>query len=138
MYLIDTDVIGAMRNRYRETPARLFMQRALRRRTPLFISVVTLSDLHRIASLDHKGFGSVCSLTQWLQRVSSERANAILPFDAEAAVLAGRLQAREPAAPLRDVQLAATAVLYDLRMVTAHRKWFARLNVPHLDRGFSW
>jgi len=56
-------------------------------------------------------------LERWLNRVTSDYADSILPFDEETAHIWGRLRVPHPENPL-DKQIAATALIYDLIVVT--------------------
>jgi toxin FitB len=59
-------------------------------------------------------------------------ADAILPFDEEAADLWGRLRVPNPHNPL-DKQIAATALLYGLTVVTRNDSHYADTGVPILN-----
>jgi len=56
-------------------------------------------------------------LESWLDRVTNDYADAILPFDQEAAQIWGRLRVPHPENPL-EKQIAATALIFDLAVVT--------------------
>jgi toxin FitB len=56
-------------------------------------------------------------LESWLDRVTTDYADAIIPFDEETAHIWGRLRAPHPENPLHK-QIAATALLHDLIVVT--------------------
>jgi toxin FitB len=56
-------------------------------------------------------------LSRWLGTVTREYADAILPFDAEIAQIWGRLRVPHAENPL-DKQIAATALIYSLTVVT--------------------
>ncbi len=56
-------------------------------------------------------------LERWLDRLTVDYADAILPFDQETAQIWGRLRAPHPENPL-DKQIAATALIHDLIVVT--------------------
>jgi toxin FitB len=97
VYLIDTNVISEARKGYRAHPGvREFLSRAAAGDIPLYLSAV----------LEH-----------WLGRVLQEYADRVLPFDAEAAQVWGRLRVPFPAHEL-DKQIAATALIHDLTVVT--------------------
>ena len=55
-------------------------------------------------------------LEHWLGRVLQEFADRVLPFDAEAAQIWGRLRVPSPAHEL-DKQIVATALIHDLTVV---------------------
>ena len=56
-------------------------------------------------------------LDRWLTQLMIDYADAVIPFDHEAAQVWGRLRAPHPENPL-DKQIAATALIYGLSVVT--------------------
>ena len=75
---------------------------------------------------------------KWIeQEIAEQFEGRILPFDAAAAILWGRLmgdgdrQGRTPAAA--DAQIAAVAIHHDLTLVTRNTKDFQRSNVRLLN-----
>ncbi len=71
-------------------------------------------------------------LERWLAKVVAEFADGILAFDADVADVWGRLRVLRPENPL-DKQIAATALLYDLTLVTRNVRHYAHLPVRVLD-----
>src|SRR3990170_7824195 len=120
MYLVDTDVISNARKRTRANPGvRRFFQDAAAQRTPLFLSAVTIGELRQgVEAVRHRGdLAQANRLARWLRMVTTEYADAILAFDEEIAQIWGRLRVPHAENPL-DKQIAATALLYGLSVVT--------------------
>jgi predicted nucleic acid-binding protein len=67
-------------------------------------------------------------LERWLKQVTLSYADAILPFDEETAHVWGRLRVPNPENPL-DKQIAATARIHDLTVVTRNTEHFAPTGV---------
>ena len=120
MYLVDTDVISdARRGDKANAGVKAFFQSALRDDTGLFLSVITIGELRQgVERIRHRGDKAQAKrLEGWLDRVTSDYADAIIQFDEETAHIWGRLRAPHPENPL-DEQIAATALLHDLTVVT--------------------
>jgi len=67
-------------------------------------------------------------LERWLKQVTQSYADAILPFDEETAHVWGRLRVPNPENPL-DKQIAATALIHDLTVVTRNTDHFVPTGV---------
>ena len=120
MYLVDTDAISdARRGDKANAGVKAFFQSALRDDTGLFLSVITIGELRQgVERIRHRGDKAQAKrLEGWLDRVTSDYADAIIQFDEETAHIWGRLRAPHPENPL-DEQIAATALLHDLTVVT--------------------
>lgn len=135
MYLIDTDVISeARKGEKANTGVSTFFRDAARDGTALYLSVVTIGELRQgVEAIRHRGDGSQAArLERWLDRVSSEFGEAILPFDQEAAHVWGRLRAPSAENPL-DKQIAATALIHDLVVVTRNVSHYEATGVRLLN-----
>lgn len=120
MYLVDTDVISEARKGDKANAGvQEFFRNAARDDAPLYLSVITLGELRQgVENIRHRGDKPQADrLERWLDRVSTEYADSILPFDAEIAQVWGRLRVPHPENPL-DKQIAATALIYHLTVVT--------------------
>jgi toxin FitB len=131
MYLIDTDVISEARKGDRANRGvREFFVAASHDATPLFLSVVAVGELRQgVERIRHRGDGAQAKrLERWLRQVTTTYAEAILPIDEETAHVWGRLRVPNPENPL-DKQIAATALIHDLVVVTRNTSHFAPTGV---------
>ena len=80
---------------------------------------ITVGELRQgVERIRHRGDDAQAKrLEGWLDRVTTDYADALIPFDEETAHIWGRLRAPHPENPL-DKQIAATALLHDLIVVT--------------------
>jgi predicted nucleic acid-binding protein len=127
MYLVDTDVISNARRQSRaNSGVRRFFQDAATQRIPLFLSAITIGELRQgVERVRQRGdLAQATRLSRWLGTITSNYADAILPFDADIAQIWGRLRVPHAENPL-DKQIAATAMMYGLTVVTR--------NVPHYE-----
>jgi toxin FitB len=131
VYLVDTDVISEIRKGEKANPGvRGFFATASREAIPLYLSVVTIGELRTgVERLRHRGDTAQAKrLERWLRQVTTTYADAILPIDAEIAHVWGRLRVPNPENPL-DKQIAATALIHDLAVVTRNSAHFAPTGV---------
>lgn len=127
MYLVDTDVISETRKADKaNNGVQAFFQKANHDNTALFLSAITIGELRQGAErIRHRGDKPQAQrLERWLLRIATDYADAILPFDEDIAHVWGRLRVPNPENPL-DKQIAATALIYDLTVVTR--------NSPHYE-----
>ena len=120
MYLVDTDVISEARKGDKGNPGvREFFANASRNNTAVFLSAITIGELRQgVESIRHRGDSAQSArLERWLDRLTVDYADAILSFDQETAQIWGKLRSPHPENPL-DKQIAATALIYDLAVVT--------------------
>lgn len=120
MYLIDTDIISELRKGDRAHPGvRRFFADASRDAADLYLSVITIGELRQgVERIRHRGDTAQAKhLERWLRRVITDYASAILPFDEESAQVWGRLRVPHQENAL-DKQIAATALIHDLTVVT--------------------
>jgi len=119
MYLVDTNVISEARKQRPNRGAKSFFNDAVENDQKLFISVVTLGELRRgVERVRHRGDEKQADqLEGWLDRIVSDYSGNILDFCGTAAQLWGRLRVPHPENAL-DKQIAATALTYDLTVVT--------------------
>lgn len=120
MYLVDTDVISELRKGPKANPGvRSFFVEASRNATGLYLSAVSIGELRQgVERIRHRGDTTQAKrLERWLGTVTKTYSEAILPFDEECAQVWGRLRVPNPENPL-DKQIAATALIHDLQVVT--------------------
>ncbi|WP_396269135.1 type II toxin-antitoxin system VapC family toxin [Ideonella sp.] len=135
MYLIDTNVISELRKAGRaHAGVRAFFETAREAVHPLYLSVITVGELRRgVEQIRYRGDLSQAQLLDtWLQGVLTDYQANILPFGPEAAQVWGRLRVPHPQHEL-DKQIAATALVYGLTVVTRNSADFADCGVPLLN-----
>ena len=135
MYLVDTDVISEARKGEKANPGvRQFFQTVERDNIPLYLSAITIGELRRgVESVRHRGDEAQTRvLERWLTRVVNTYDDSILGFDEESAEVWGRLRVPNPENPL-DKQIAATALINDLTVVTRNTAHFLPTGVQVLN-----
>lgn len=135
MYLIDTNVISEARKGAKANPGvRGFFGTVREEQVPVFLSSVTVGELRRGAELiRHRGDNAQAGrLERWLQRVVRRYGEYVLPLDHDAAQTWGKLRAPHPGNAL-DKQIAATALLHDLTVVTRNEQDFMSTGVRTLN-----
>jgi len=132
MYLIDTDVISELRKGDKaNVGVRSFFAETSSDSVDLYLSVVTIGEMRQgVERIRHrKDHAQARSLARWLKQVTTTYAESILAFDEETAHVWGRLRVPNPENPL-DKQIAATALIHDLTVVTRNTKHFEPTGVP--------
>jgi toxin FitB len=135
VYLVDTDFVSELRRKDKaDRRVVAFFEDAIARDLPLYLSAVTVGELRRgVELIRHRGDARHAgALERWLDRLLADYGDHVLPFDADAAQLWGRLRVPHPENPL-DKQIAATALLYGLVLVTRNVRHFASTSVKLLD-----
>ena len=135
MYLIDTNVISEIRKKARANEGvRRFFQRVVDDKSSIFVSVVTLGELRRgIELIRHRGdLQQAELLEEWLTTLLNEFQEFILDIDQDIAQVWGRLRVPHPENAL-DKQIAATALIHDLTVVTRNHRDFLGTGVRTLN-----
>ena len=135
MYLIDTNVISELRKKGNANPGvQLFFEKAVEDQEQLYLSVVTVGELRRGAeSIRNRGDKRQArQLGKWLEALLDEYQDHILNINTDIAQLWGLLRVPNPENAL-DKQIAATALIYDLTVVTRNEKDFLATPVPVLN-----
>ena len=135
MYLLDTDVVSEIRKAGNaNSGVRAFFATASRESFELYLSVITIGELRQgVERIRHRGdTAQARRLERWLTQVTTTYAQAILPFDEECAQVWGRLRVPNPENPL-DKQIAATALIHDLAVVTRNTAHYAPTGVRLLN-----
>ena len=135
MYLVDTNVISEARKKSKaNTGVRAFFKQAIKDETRIFISVVTVGELRRgVESIRYRGdVRQTNQLEKWLENLMDEYQDHILDINQDIAQLWGRLRAPHPENAL-DKQIAATALIYELTVVTRNHKDFVKTGVRALN-----
>jgi predicted nucleic acid-binding protein len=135
VYLVDTDVISEMRKGESANPGvREFFARASREAWDLYLSAITIGELRQgVERIRHRGDAAQAKrLERWLGQVTTTHGRAILSFDQECAQIWGRLRVPNPENPL-DKQIAATALMHDLAVVTRNTAHYTPTGVRLLN-----
>jgi len=135
MYLVDTNVISEARKKSKANKGvRAFFKQAIENETPMFISVVTVGELRRgVELIRHRGDTRQANqLEKWLETLLVEYKDSILDINQDIAQLWGRLRVPHPENAL-DKQIAATALIYDLTVVTRNHNDFSKTGVRLLN-----
>ena len=131
MYLIDTNVLSALRKKERDPNLVSWM--AGRRTADLFLSVVSIGEVERgIAQQEGRDPACARALSLWLDSVLAIYGSHILPVDVAAARRWGWLSdalGHESA----DLLVAATALEHGLTVVTRNVRHFEPTGVPVVD-----
>jgi predicted nucleic acid-binding protein len=132
VYLIDTNVISELRKHERANPGVLrFFQQAIEQNDKLYLSVITVGELRRgVELIHHRGDLQQAELLEnWLVQLLRDFGAHLLDINADVAQLWGRLRVPHPENAL-DKLIAATALIYDLTLVTRNERDF---DVPGLS-----
>jgi len=135
MYLIDTNVISESRKRSKANKGvHDFFRQVIKEDAGVYISVVTVGELRRgVELIRHRGDQRQASqLEKWLDELLIDYKDHILDINQDVAQLWGRLRVPHPENAL-DKQIAATALIYDLTVVTRNDKDFFMTGVRFLN-----
>ena len=120
MYLIDTNVISEARKKANANPGvTAFFQQAVASDEPVYLSAISVGELRRgVELIRHRGDTvQAQALEAWLNGILEQFKENILSFDADAALVWGRLRVPRAEHEL-DKQIAAIALVNDLTVVT--------------------
>jgi toxin FitB len=116
MYLLDTNVLSVLRRPDRAPDVVRWVAR--QNEAEVFLSVLTLGEIERgIAQQEVANPAFAADLRSWIDHTAVVFADRILPFDAAAARVWGKLSAQLGNART-DVQIAATAIVHRATVVT--------------------
>jgi predicted nucleic acid-binding protein len=115
--LLDTNVISELRKGDRANPnVRAWFHSV--DDSEIHLSVLVIGELRRgIQSVRTRDAAQGVAFERWLQRLTREHADRILPVDRRVAEEWGRLSARKNGSPV-DLMMAATAAVHELVLVT--------------------
>ncbi len=135
MYLVDTNVISEVRKKSKANKGvRTFFKQAIENEARMFMSVVTIGELRRgLEMIRHRGdLRQATQLEKWLEALLAKYQDHILDINQDIAQLWGRLRVPYPENAL-DKQIAATALIYDLTVVTRNHQDFYQTGVRLLN-----
>jgi toxin FitB len=136
-FLIDTDVLSDLRKPIPNAGVLRFLRQHSDINSVLYLSAITVGELRRgIEKARHRGDKPFATrLEVWLKKILAQFAGQVLPFEQDAAQVWGLLLVPDETNPI-DKQIAATALVYDLTVVTRNIKHFAPTGVK-LHNPFS-
>src|ERR1039458_5760162 len=131
-FLLDTNVLSELRKESGCDPdVRDWIEHTVAEE--LFVSVMVLGEIRRgIERIRIRDQNQARALEKWLQSLTTESADRILPVDERVADQWGRLGLRQPV-PLLDALLAATALVHDLTVVSRDEDGFRRTGVRMIN-----
>ncbi len=135
MYLIDTNVISELRKKSKANPGVLsFFQEAKQQSLPLFLSVITVGELRRsVEKIRYRGDHIRASrLEAWLNSLIEAYQDHFLDFGHTEAQVWGKIRVPHHENAI-DKQIAATALTYDLVIVTRNTTDFSGTGVKLLN-----
>jgi toxin FitB len=135
MYLCDTNVISEIRKGGKANAGvRQFFNAAITHNTPLYVSSITIGELRRGVDLIFHRSDSIQGklLENWLTAILQQYRDHILVIDSDIALLWGKLRVPDAQHAL-DKLIAATALIYDLTVVTRNVKDFEDTGVRLLN-----
>lgn len=135
MYLIDTNIISEIRKGDKANPGvRQFFDTAVDNGHRLYVSAITIGELRRgVDLIFHRGdLVQGRLLENWLNSILEQYQENVLSIDNEIALLWGKMRVPNPQHPL-DKLIAATALLYDLIVVTRNTEDFKNVGVELLN-----
>ena len=122
MFLLDTDVLSALRRRERNPELARWV--GTQRTTDLYLSVVTVGEIERgIMRQQRRDTGFARELAIWLDRLLDWYGERVLPVDTATARRWGRLSATL-GQNSADLLIAATALEHGLTVVTRNVRHF--------------
>ena len=131
MYLLDTDVLSALRRRERDPAVARWLE--AQRTTDLYLSVVTVGEVERGIEWQRRRDPAFAeALAAWLDRVLAWYGDRVLGVDLPTARRWGQLSSalgHEGA----DLLIAATALEHGLTVVTGNTRHFAPTGVAVLN-----
>lgn len=133
MYLIDTSVITETRKGKQANSGVIRFWRVVNPDL-VYVSVITIGELRLgVDRLRKRGaLDEANKLERWLTLLMTQYGHKVLDFDADCAQLWGRLMARHNNRMI-DNQIAATALLYGLQVVTQHPSNFEGTGVKLIN-----
>ena len=137
-YLLDTSVVSLLAPG-RSTADETLVEWIRNHHDALYVSAITVSEIEQgICKLRRAGGADRAdALARWLDALIDNGGDRILSFDARTGRIAGALADRAIAAGrhpgFADVAIAATAVAYDLLLLTGNGKHFAPLGIAFND-----
>jgi len=128
MYLIDGNVLGEIRKKRKANKGVLrFFESAIGNNENLYVSVITIGELRRgVELIRYRGdVPQAKQLEKWLKVILAEYQDNIFGLDEDVAQLWGKLRSPHHEHAI-DKQIAATALIHGLTVVTRNEKDFTK------------
>ncbi len=135
MYLLDTNVLSEIRKKQNANiGVRKFFERVIDANVPVYVSVITIGELRRgIELIRHRGDAQQSKqLEQWLNALLVDYGDFILDVDEDIAQMWGKLRVPHHENAI-DKQIAATAIINELTVVTRNVKDFHNTGAQVID-----
>jgi predicted nucleic acid-binding protein len=135
MYLIDTNIISELRKGQKaNSGVSEFFADVIEHNSPVFISAISIGELRRGVDLIYHRGDTLQSehLENWLTTIFEDYKDNILGIDVEIALLWGKMRVPNSQHAL-DKLIAATALIYDMTVVTRNIKDFENTGVNLLN-----
>lgn len=134
MYLLDTNILSEIRKRKPNQGVKDFFATAQQQNARLYLSVITVGEI--LAGIQKlrldNDFQQAMRIEQWYQATITNFDNKILGFQQDCAEIWANLIARNDQNAV-DKQIGATALWYDLTLVTRNVKHFEGTGVKILN-----
>jgi predicted nucleic acid-binding protein len=122
VYLLDTNVVSQLAKRQPNAGVMAFIKEAKDAESSLYLSVLTIGEINKgVAKLT--GYGDhhqADRLGQWQEQLTMDFADSLLPIDVDTTVIWGEVLAATDDTNAIDKLIAATALQYDLTLVTCN------------------
>ena len=120
MYLLDTNIVSELARRQPNQGVVDFMKSIKQSDDPVYLSAMTIGEITKgIDKLAHHGDQDQADkFRRWLSDLKREYADCVLSVDSDVSELWGSLLAITDETNAIDKLIAATALLYDLTLVT--------------------
>lgn len=130
--LLDTNVVSELRKGAR-ADARVRSWFAAVDEAEVYLSVLVIGELRRgVENVRRKDAAQCHALERWLQRLTRQHADRILPVDRRVADQWGRLSSLRGVSPV-DTLMAATAHVHEMTLVTRNVRDVEWTGVPCLN-----
>jgi predicted nucleic acid-binding protein len=120
VYLLDTNVVSQLAKRQPNAGVMAFIKEAKDTESSLYLSVLTIGEINKgVAKLTRYGDHQQADrLGQWQEQLTMDFADSLLPIDVDTTVIWGEVLAATDDTNAIDKLIAATALQYDLTLVT--------------------
>jgi len=135
MYLIDTNILSEIRKKKDANKGVMrFFKQTIKNEDRLYLSVITIGELRRgIELIRHRNdIRQANILEKWLNVILHDYQDYILGIDEDVAQLWGKLRSPHHEHAL-DKQIAATALIHGLTIVTRNEKDFLKTGVKIIN-----